>query len=579
MTARDRRTTARPGMPTNSTLLAELRETLGERGVLAGPGPTRRFRTGYRVGAGSALAVVRPRSLVGLWRALNLCIRHGAVVIPQAANTGLTGGSTPWGDDYCAPVVVLQMMGMPGIHVLDEGREVVCLPGATLHALEKALRPYGREPHSVIGSSCIGASVVGGVCNNSGGSLLQRGPAYTELAMFARVDGQGHVALVNHLGIRLGADPETMLDALESRRFGAGDVAPAYGRLASDREYLQRVRAIDSEQPLRFNADPRRLYEASGSAGKVVVFAVRLDTFAKPRRSQVFYLGTNDPGEFTALRRHVLGRFTHLPVSGEYLHRDAFDVAARYGKDTFLAVRSLGTSRLPTFFRLKSWCDDRGLPTDRLLQAVSLGFPNHLPPRLCAYRDRYEHHLIVHAADAGIEELADHLATTFPSRSGDALVCTADEGARAQLHRFAAAGAAIRYLSLHRAALGGLVAVDVALRACELEWAEVLPPELRDCVETALYYGHFFCHVFHRDYLLRPGTDPGRFETALLALLDARGAEYPAEHNVGHVYRAKPALAAFYESLDPTHRLNPGIGCGHVGSSPSAGSADVTPAA
>lgn len=39
----------------------------------------------------------------------------------------------------------------------------------------------------MIGSSCIGASVIGGVCNNSGGSLVKRGPAYTEMALYAQL--------------------------------------------------------------------------------------------------------------------------------------------------------------------------------------------------------------------------------------------------------------------------------------------------------------------------------------------------------------------------------------------------------
>jgi FAD/FMN-containing dehydrogenase len=43
--------------------------------------------------------------------------------------------------------------------------------------LERALKPIGREPHSVFGSTCIGASVVGGICNNSEGTLIRRGPA------------------------------------------------------------------------------------------------------------------------------------------------------------------------------------------------------------------------------------------------------------------------------------------------------------------------------------------------------------------------------------------------------------------
>ncbi len=49
-------------------------------------------------------------------------------------------------------------------------------------------------------------------------------------------------------------------------------------------------------------------------------------------------------------------------------------------------------------------------------------------------------------------------------------------------------------------------------------------------------------------------------EHAMWALLDKRGAEYPAEHNVGHLYPAKPALAGFYRQLDPNNTFNPGIG-------------------
>ncbi|WVM94422.1 hypothetical protein ULG90_13265 [Halopseudomonas pachastrellae] len=42
-------------------------------------------------------------------------------------------------------------------------------------------------------------------------------------------------------------------------------------------------------------------------------------------------------------------------------------------------------------------------------------------------------------------------------------------------------------------------------------------------------------------------------------MLDERRAEYPAEHNVGHLYVAKPAWPASKE-LDPTNSFNPGIG-------------------
>jgi D-lactate dehydrogenase len=75
-----------------------------------------------------------------------------------------------------------------------------------------------------------------------------------------------------------------------------------------------------------------------------------------------------------------------------------------------------------------------------------------------------------------------------------------------------------------------------------------------------LYYGHFFCHVFHQDYIIRKGHSTAELEHRMWALLDKRGAEYPAEHNVGHLYEAKPALIEHYRSLDPCNCFNPGIG-------------------
>ena len=49
-------------------------------------------------------------------------------------------------------------------------------------------------------------------------------------------------------------------------------------------------------------------------------------------------------------------------------------------------------------------------------------------------------------------------------------------------------------------------------------------------------------------------------EHQIIAHLSGRGIEFPSEHNVGHLYQAKPVLADFYRALDPTNTLNPGIG-------------------
>jgi D-lactate dehydrogenase (quinone) len=80
--------------------LAGLRAIVGRRHVLTHPSQTRRFRTGYRFGGGRVLAVIRPGNLVEQWLVLQACVQAGRIVIMQAANTGLTGGSTPDGDQY-----------------------------------------------------------------------------------------------------------------------------------------------------------------------------------------------------------------------------------------------------------------------------------------------------------------------------------------------------------------------------------------------------------------------------------------------------------------------------------------------
>jgi D-lactate dehydrogenase len=46
----------------------------------------------------------------------------------------------------------------------------------------------------------------------------------------------------------------------------------------------------------------------------------------------------------------------------------------------------------------------------------------------------------------------------------------------------------------------------------------------------------------------------------MLDLLEQKGAKYPAEHNVGHLYEAENTLQEFYHKLDPTNTFNPGIG-------------------
>ncbi|WP_272691726.1 MULTISPECIES: D-lactate dehydrogenase [Providencia] len=553
--------------PENQRLLLTLRNIVGKKNILTEPHKTERYRKGFRSGMGDAIAVVFPTTLLEQWYVFKACVEADKIVLMQAANTGLTEGSTPSGYDYDRDIVIISTLKLNQIQVLPEFNQVVAMPGSTLYDLEKILKPLGREPHSLIGSSCIGASVVGGICNSSGGSLVRRGPAYTELALYGRVNDDGKVELVNHLGIDLGDTPEEILTNLQNRGYSSEDVQVS-DKLASDHEYAERVRDVDADTPSRFNADERRLFEASGCAGKLAVFAVRLDTFPADKKTQVFYIGSNNPDVLEDIRRYILSEFKNLPVAGEYMHRGCFDIAEVYGKDTFLMIDKFGTDKMPMFFTIKGRIDAvlnkvPFLPSnliDRTMQVLSKLWPSHLPPRMKEFRDRYEHHLMLKMAGDGIDEAKVWLKSYFASADGGYFECTLEEGAKAFLHRFAAAGSAVRYHAVHNKDVEDVLPLDIALRRNDRNWFETLPPEIEKLLVHKLYCGHFMCHVMHQDYVLKKGVDPKELKEKMLALLDERGAQYPAEHNVGHLYKAPEQLKSFYKQSDPTNTMNPGLG-------------------
>ncbi len=546
--------------------LNKLSQIVGLKNLYSNESDTEFYRKGFRSGEGDALAVVFPTSLLQQWRVIQACVDNNKIIIMQAANTGLTEGSTPSGKEYDRDIVIINVTRIKKIIPINNAKQIISFPGSTLYSLEKLLKPLNRSPHSVIGSSCLGASIVGGIANNSGGALIKRGPAYTELSLHARVNEKGKLELVNHLGIdNLGFTPEEILTNLENGSFSESDIINS-DKLSSDSEYVERVRDVNADTAARFNADKRRLYEASGCAGKIAIFAVRLDTFPVAKKEKVFYIGTNDPGQLTRIRRDILSQFKNLPDIGEYMHRDIFNLTEKYGKDTFLLINYLGTDPLPKMFALKGRVESylnkipflpKYLP-DRIMQYCSQIWPSALPKKMIDFRDKYEHHLILKMTDDGIDEAKEYLSKFF-SEPGDGnyFECTDDEAKKAFLQRFAAAGTPVRYEIMHNKTV---LALDIALRRNDENWVEKLPAEIEDKIEHRLYYGHFMCHVFHQDYILKDGVDAKAVKKAMLKRLDDIGAKYPAEHNVGHLYKAEQDLKIFYAKLDPTNTFNPGIG-------------------
>jgi len=268
------------------------------------------------------------------------------------------------------------------------------------------------------------------------------------------------------------------------------------------------------------------------------------------------------------IRRDILSQFENLPTSGEYLHRDCYDAAKKYSKDTFIAIDKMGPSFIPKLFELKRKVDliaekFRILPnklSDRLMQFLSNFWPNHLPRRMEQYRDQYEHYWVIEMSDEGIDEAKAYFEKFFTKNEGNFFECTKKEAEKALLHRFVAASAQGRYHAINQKKLGAMMSMDIAFPRNEREWFEKLPLEIDSLFEMKLYYGHLFCHVLHQNYILKKGVNVEELKQKLLKTYDDRGAEYPAEHNVGHEYFAKTSLSSFYKKLDPTNGFNPGIG-------------------
>jgi len=295
---------------------------------------------------------------------------------------------------------------------------------------------------------------------------------------------------------------------------------------------------------------------------------VRLDTYLSPLKTKVFYLGSNNPDVFWKIRREILSKFRTLPTLGDYLHRDCYDAAKKYSKDTFLVIEKLGTKFLPTLFELKRTVDIiasklRFLPnnfSDRMMQFLSNFWPNHLPENMEKFRNLYEHHWVIEMSDDGIEEAERYFNEFFKNNDGDYFICNDFEAKKASLHRFVSASAIGRYHMLYSKNHGEMMSLDIAFPRNEKNWFEKLPKEIDEMLEMKLYYGHLFCHVLHQNYIVKKGVDGEKLKEKLLKIYDKRGAEYPAEHNVGHEYFAKPILSNFYRKLDPKNAFNPGIG-------------------
>jgi FAD/FMN-containing dehydrogenase len=180
--------------PTLSTLLTALHDAVGDAHVLTDADLRAGYETDWtRRWAGTALAVVRPGSTDEVARVLAACHAAGVAVIPQGGNTGLVGGSVPRAASP-RPQIVISLLRLRGIDAFEEAAgEVTIGAGATLAAVQGAVRPRGWDVGVDLGAR-DSATIGGMVATNAGGiQAFRHGPMRAQLVGIEAVLADGSV--------------------------------------------------------------------------------------------------------------------------------------------------------------------------------------------------------------------------------------------------------------------------------------------------------------------------------------------------------------------------------------------------
>ena len=158
-------------MTTPSSLLDTLRQAVGAAHVLT-EGDLSSYERDWRGREhGKALAVVRPANAAEVAAVVRACAAHGASIVPQGGNTGLSVGSVP---DGSGTQVLLSLRRMDAVRTIDGANLTMTVEaGAILQNLQTAAEQAGfLFPLSLAaeGSCTIG----GNLGTNAGGTAVVR---------------------------------------------------------------------------------------------------------------------------------------------------------------------------------------------------------------------------------------------------------------------------------------------------------------------------------------------------------------------------------------------------------------------
>lgn len=529
--------------------------------VITGTGKTKSYVSGMRIGKGSAIAVCKPKTLREAVDALQKCVDNDCAIITQGANTGLTGGSVPR-DNIDRKCVVINMRHITQITSVGSGdnAKMVCAPGAGILDLSNACLKMGRESHSVLGSVFLNPSVAAGVAFGSGGTQVRKGPAYTERTIYAKVQADGKVVIVDETGIKADSVDEVL------RKIETGDISESDLDLSGKKrfwcdnypDYVARLKP----EPARYNSYAGSVSEASRCEGKVMILGTVHQTFPQAEKKEVYWVSADKFEDISALRTNVaLGDASGktLPNSCEYMNKDTIDITISHGASSCAAILLGGMNNLGRMYKLQALFD-RILPlgtTDLFLALAGSVVPkSFILPKQVIPNLGMNHHAVIDMGDFGGGEL-DALKERFAKFQKDhpgakAVKLPPHDIAKANIFRFTNA-AAFKVFCLLKKYPG--LSLDYALRKDDSRgFPDAVAP-----VHRRMIYGHFACNVIHDDIAFEKGVDPHQVKYEIKDLIEDTGGTLPAEHGHGTEYSGTPAFQKKLVKSDPLNIMNPGV--------------------
>ena len=449
------------------------------------------------------------------------------------------------------------MSNLKKIQLVGDKKQMLCLAGAGIFDLATAANSVDRESHSILGSYFLNPSVAAGIAFGSGGTQIRKGPAYTERALWCKVDKDGKVIIHNTLGIKAKTNEE-LFEKIESGNISNDDFDTKYKNVAASaaKSYSKHVCKLNHDVS-RYNADTSGI-EPCRSEGKVLILATLHDTFQKPKETKTLWVSCNSLADAQKLKKEVLLHNPNdLPIACEYMDRDSIDIIDDAGRFLCHAIAKFGIgANLEWMWNMKLKIESLPLPfasifPDKMLYWLNNILPKALPDKIYNLGKLYNHHLIItlgEYGDGNLKRTEDRL-NKFCKKNNSIYVheCEKEDIPKVTYFRFSAAPAFKTYCNGTNTQ--GL-SIDYALAKNNVNSPEFQHLKDDDKPIKRMRYSHFGCNVVHEDICFNNNTNVEEVKMKIKKEIEHDGGRLPAEHGHGTEYKAPLETIERWKEMD-----------------------------